>query len=185
MDNLTKDGSARADKGQCCNIGEQDRALNKAIELTSAENLRWVLKNLSRKSPSVKQILEEELFVVEENCDEDPDGGKSGETQHSCSVLGPECGANKRLRPRYVTCEQCNDQVYVTLNDEWPCIWHDGELDWNSAHKTWWDWDRYTYGDPDTDENRGNYPEGFLWSCCNKDGYDEGCINSPHKFRES
>lgn len=45
----------------------------------------------------------------------------------------------------------------------------------------WDDWDEGCFGEQDTEENREEYPDGFIWSCCDKDGTHPGCTRGPHR----
>lgn len=45
---------------------------------------------------------------------------------------------------------------------------------------TWTDWDERCHGPCDTAENREQWPEGFMWSCCEEDGEAEGCKTGRH-----
>lgn len=42
------------------------------------------------------------------------------------------------------------------------------------------DWDEDVHGPMDSQENRRQYPENFVWSCCEKDGLVEGCTTGTH-----
>jgi hypothetical protein len=176
-------GSSVPDNGICCTQAERDRAVTKAIDLASAETLRRILKNVYGAVPNVKQTLEEALLAVEGNGGEGPDCGKNLKKRYSSFDLAT--GANKRLRPRYVSCEQCRKEFDVTKNHDKACFWHEGYLEINHEHNTWDDWEEETRGDHDTDENREEYPEGFTWNCCDKDGRGEGCMTTAHKFEFS
>jgi len=52
---------------------------------------------------------------------------------------------------------------------------HDGELEVDYNADTWADWDERCHGDIDTNSMRREYPEGFIWSCCEKRGDERGC----------
>lgn len=51
----------------------------------------------------------------------------------------------------------------------------------DSDSSVWYDHDEKTWGDPDTDFNREEYPEGFLWDCCEKRGDAKGCTSARHE----
>lgn len=44
----------------------------------------------------------------------------------------------------------------------------------------WWDWDE-GQGPMDTEENRDEYPEGFLYPCCEADGNSDPCKPRYHE----
>jgi hypothetical protein len=45
----------------------------------------------------------------------------------------------------------------------------------------WADHDERCHGTIDTAEMRKDYPEGFVWDCCEKDGNEEGCELDVHR----
>ena len=54
---------------------------------------------------------------------------------------------------------------------------HDGELEVDYESEVWVDHYEEADGEIDTDENRYEYPEGFIWSCCGEvGGKTEGCV---------
>ncbi|GMH64178.1 hypothetical protein TL16_g03903 [Triparma laevis f. inornata] len=53
---------------------------------------------------------------------------------------------------------------------------HPGDLEVNYDSTTWNDWDESCHGTIDTKSNKSEFPEGFVWSCCGKEGtYASGC----------
>jgi len=52
------------------------------------------------------------------------------------------------------------------------------EVDYDSDF--WADHDIRRHGLHDTEENRQEYPEGFIWNCCQEDGTSKGCKWSIH-----
>lgn len=57
------------------------------------------------------------------------------------------------------------------------------EVDWQSD--TWADAEEETWGPHDTEENRENYPDGFVWTCCELSGSEQGCKVGPHRTEPS
>lgn len=51
----------------------------------------------------------------------------------------------------------------------------------NDESEVWDDWEDWREGDPDSEENKEAYPEGYLWDCCKKIGDEEGCLLGFHK----
>jgi hypothetical protein len=45
----------------------------------------------------------------------------------------------------------------------------------------WADHDENCHGDIDTPENQREFPEGFIYSCCEKRGGSEGCEVGNHQ----
>lgn len=51
----------------------------------------------------------------------------------------------------------------------------------NEDSDVWDDWEEWREGHPDWEENKKEYPEGYLWDCCKKRGDDEeGCCQGVH-----
>lgn len=48
----------------------------------------------------------------------------------------------------------------------------------------WADHDERCHGTIDSDFCREEYPDGFIWTCCEKLGSEEGCREHPHKARQ-
>ena len=57
----------------------------------------------------------------------------------------------------------------------------DLELDEDDENDFWADWDEACHGEMDTDFNREEYPEGFVWSCCQGRGDAKGCMMTAHE----
>lgn len=55
-----------------------------------------------------------------------------------------------------------------------------GDLEENAESSTWDDWDEQCHGPWDTTENRKEFPEGFIWNCCDGDGSAKGCKIGRH-----
>lgn len=45
---------------------------------------------------------------------------------------------------------------------------------------TWNDWDERCHGPMDTKKNQEQYPEGFIWDCCEQGGDTAGCTKGHH-----
>ncbi|OCK81170.1 hypothetical protein K432DRAFT_296156, partial [Lepidopterella palustris CBS 459.81] len=76
---------------------------------------------------------------------------------------------------RYATCEQCEEESDVTLDKEGLCNYHEGmtphKVNRNNFQKAnTCPQDEDTHGRIDTNANRGHYPEGFIWLCCDATG---------------
>jgi hypothetical protein len=134
----SKSGSAIIDMGTGTGDGEEvgqrseheerGRAvLNEAIDRASARTERTFLKTLYHMAPEVDQMMDETFLAVEETGGEEADHGNSEEKQQKFKILSPGSG-DKRVRPRYVQCEQCKKEFDVTMNSDKACFWHDGSL---------------------------------------------------------
>ncbi|KAK8216612.1 hypothetical protein HDK77DRAFT_472043 [Phyllosticta capitalensis] len=91
-------------------------------------------------------------------------------------------------RSRYAICENCHAEYDVTLNKPDACIRHNGFLEPDEDHSVW------DYWDDDKDGNRWEpyekvaerYPQGYLWSCCDRRGTTkERCLSTPHLDKRS
>ncbi|OJD38693.1 uncharacterized protein BKCO1_4000201 [Diplodia corticola] len=80
-------------------------------------------------------------------------------------------------RKRFDRCEQCERDFDVTANGHDHCVWHSGYLMINSEEGYWCG----AAEDIDTQENRQEFPEAFVWSCCNEQSDAEGCLIGYHK----
>lgn len=83
-------------------------------------------------------------------------------------------------------CIQCKYAFHPESNNPQACAFHHGRLDMNTAHRTWSAGEgaeRASQNKPrgnDTEDNREDRPEGFLWSCCGRDGAGPGCTEGSH-----
>lgn len=111
----------------------------------------------------------------------------------------------ERLRDMYpksrsAICLQCDSAFILTKNGKRGCTFHNGKLflccvtmngcayiikckgvlnpDYESD--IWADHDEDCHGPIDTVEMRRDCPDGFVWSCCEKTGPEEGCTEGYH-----
>lgn len=76
-------------------------------------------------------------------------------------------------------CIQCKHAFLPDGNNPQACAFHHGRLDIDPSHRTWAGPDRARQHN-DTDDNREDRPEGFLWSCCGRGGARPGCTEGEH-----
>ena len=55
-----------------------------------------------------------------------------------------------------------------------------GNLDVDDSNDFWADHDEDCHGIIDTDEMREEFPDGFMWDCCEELGGTEGCTVGRH-----
>ena len=61
-----------------------------------------------------------------------------------------------------------------------------GDLDPDYENDFWADHDENCHGTIDTEANREEYPEGFVWSCCDRQGDEPGgCLRGKHEALET
>lgn len=83
-------------------------------------------------------------------------------------------------------CIQCKDAFLPGSNNPQACAFHHGSLDIDPSHSTWAGTGagagpgQASSQRQDTDENREDRPDGFLWSCCSRGGAGPGCTEGEH-----
>jgi hypothetical protein len=84
------------------------------------------------------------------------------------SSAGCTTGEGWTLAERYMSSPEPNFPAGETR--------HPGDLEVNYESGTWDDWDENCHGKIDTKSNKSEYPDGFTWTCCGKEGtYASGC----------
>ncbi|KAL7784098.1 cytochrome P450 [Trichoderma ceciliae] len=78
-------------------------------------------------------------------------------------------------------CVQCDLIFNPSFNLYKECRYHSGQLEVDWHGDFWADHDENCHGIIDMDEMREEYPEGFVWTCCNKEGGEEGCRSGRHQ----
>jgi hypothetical protein len=56
-----------------------------------------------------------------------------------------------------------------------------GELEVDYDADVWADHDENCHGTINTESMRVDYPEGFVWNCCDKPGDEDGCYHGRHE----
>ncbi|KAG9191106.1 hypothetical protein G6011_09194 [Alternaria panax] len=160
--------------------------LDDAIEILTTSRLQTVLREICNESPEAFKLVCDKLLVMEHQLDRPIVSLLDGPLAETPAFKIPRAGKRGREIPgrRYEICEQC-EKEYDTLEEKL-CVWHLGdlEMDDDDVNNFWADWDENVFGDPDTDENRKEYPEGFVWTCCKGKGDAKGCKETAHKPRD-
>ncbi|KAI9800994.1 MAG: hypothetical protein M1825_003528 [Sarcosagium campestre] len=96
-------------------------------------------------------------------------------------ALRPDMHINKkpRVRLRYETCENCKKEYDFTTNAQGDCVYHDGELEETDDDDFWADTDHVSIDMAD------EYPEGFIWTCCDRITNEAGCIVTRHSRQKN
>ncbi|KAI8629521.1 hypothetical protein F5Y19DRAFT_433302 [Xylariaceae sp. FL1651] len=89
-------------------------------------------------------------------------------------------GTKRKAKSAIKICIQCQEPFYEEDNSDKACRYHDGELEVDHSSDFWADHDEDCHGEIDTVENRVEFPEGFIWNCCNKMGHRSGCTRGRH-----
>lgn len=173
------------------------RTVLKYLIATSSANYTYVKGELMLEHGTLKRAWSKS--ESDDNGDEHEDSGLDYESDYS-----DEQADTSASRRRFEICEQCGEEYDVLLNDKTSCKWHDGklhtldgvkvyigkhrissqclgdqEVDWDGDF--WADHDERCHGTIDTPEMRKEYPEGFVWSCCDEPGDADGCKTSRHR----
>ncbi|KAJ4391374.1 hypothetical protein N0V93_004991 [Gnomoniopsis smithogilvyi] len=77
-------------------------------------------------------------------------------------------------------CIMCKRAFSPGDNSPTACLYHEGQLMIDESHETWADWDEDVGGPQITPENEEDYPQAFLWSCCDENGTAPGCVKGYH-----
>ncbi|KEQ97235.1 hypothetical protein AUEXF2481DRAFT_27499 [Aureobasidium subglaciale EXF-2481] len=148
--------------------------LDHAIDHTLLSRLQSLLKQVCDASPEARALVEEELLAAESTTVIDLTDDDDIPTQATNGVK----------RSRYAICEQCKEEFDITENDDEACQHHTGELEVDWDGDFWADHDEEIHGTIDLDL-ADEYPQGFMWECCNELGDSEGCETGPHIADES
>jgi hypothetical protein len=167
--------------------------LRDAIASANPKRVRDVLSTICNHLPQARDLACAELLV---------NAADESEEQMTSNKKRPS--GSEYTRQRYEICEQCEEEFDVVENDEDEgCEWHDGmymcitypfcvtsnidsglkkgELEADDEADIWADHEERTHGPIDTEQNRKDHPEGFIWSCCDEFlGATEGCQTGPH-----
>ncbi|KAI1753970.1 hypothetical protein F4782DRAFT_494610 [Xylaria castorea] len=93
---------------------------------------------------------------------------------------GHQKGGKRKAQSAIMICVQCQDPFHEEDNHDKACRYHDGDLEVDDENDFWADHDENCHGTIDTNENRIEYPEGFVWNCCDKLGHRSGCTQGRH-----
>ena len=97
-------------------------ALRAAINTAQADRLRRTLLSICDASVEASRVARKLLLVPENNTRA---GQGDEEKSDDCAITHVQ-KAPKRLRPRFATCMNCNQEFDVTDNGDTACSWHDG-----------------------------------------------------------
>ncbi|KXN84879.1 hypothetical protein AN958_12009 [Leucoagaricus sp. SymC.cos] len=82
--------------------------------------------------------------------------------------------------PRWEMCQNCHEDYDVnTERQDDECEFHPGDLEVDED--AFADHDERVHGPMDTEQNRNDFPEGFIWSCCEGHGDAPGCVQDRHQ----
>ena len=113
-------------------------ALRAAINTAQADRLRRTLLSICDASVEASRVARKLLLVPENNTRavqrnhpergirSEQEGYSEGEEQSDDCAITHVQKAPKRLRPRFATCINCDQEFDVTENGNKACRWHDG-----------------------------------------------------------
>lgn len=84
--------------------------------------------------------------------------------------------AEMSFKDRYKHCVNCYE-LFDVLKPEGECRYHPDELEIDDEADFFADHDE----DPNDDWHRLEYPEGFIWNCCEQAGNIKGCQTGVHE----
>ncbi|KAF8644743.1 hypothetical protein AX16_008298 [Volvariella volvacea WC 439] len=128
--------------------------LKNAISNVSEARLRQVLIELVDTDQAVEAALMKEFVTIKRK--------------------------SRDLIPRFEFCSNCEAEFDVDgPRSETECVFHPGELEVDED--AFVDWDEAAHGPKDRPDTRRDYPENFIWTCCDRDGTSDGCVQREHK----
>ncbi|CAN8101493.1 unnamed protein product [Discula destructiva] len=137
------------------------------IASASAENAKAVLVALCNSDASIRaraKVLLKDIDAL----------------VAAVSATSQKQGVKRKADSVIKVCVKCQEPFYEEDNSNRACRYHSGNLDEDSSGDFWADHDEDCHGDIDTEEMRMEFPEGFVWDCCNKLGYRHGCTRGRH-----
>ncbi|KAG2075372.1 hypothetical protein BDR04DRAFT_1091552 [Suillus decipiens] len=127
--------------------------LENAVDRMTQARLRKIIIRLADRIPAFRSALVKEAMVVSDK--------------------------KRKAVPRWDICANCKKEYDVSSErDEEECCYHSGDLDVDEEFFA--DHDEDCHGPMDTKENRAEFPEGFIWDCCDENALSEGCETGQH-----
>ncbi|KAI0487592.1 hypothetical protein F4859DRAFT_465566 [Xylaria cf. heliscus] len=157
----------------------QDVLLARAIDNADEHTLRTVLRSMCqasevcRKEATERMLVSRKRDIVELSDSSDDDAQKQNKKQKKAEVT---------QILRFEKCGICDRTYDVTVNNDTACQTHTGILDIDPD--VFPDDDDIQYGvgsvDVNTDWRREEWPEGFIWQCCNETLNGTACRITRH-----
>lgn len=190
----------------CDNAPEAARIAGSLL-LVPEEKVRYLSAEESSEEEEEDEEEDEDVSGRSDRSDErsphDEMDKRRKKATGSDHAMGLATNDLKRMRSRYAMCENCAEEFDVADNVKGSCYWHDGEiakdpmipgtapslrfankgagtLEEDHEGDIWADHDERCHGPIDTDENRSQFPEGFIYDCCEGDGSSVGCKTGRH-----
>ncbi|GAW22289.1 hypothetical protein ANO14919_118250 [Xylariales sp. No.14919] len=78
-------------------------------------------------------------------------------------------------------CSLCKEPFNENENTPDTCLYHSGYMEVGDDSSIWEEWEDWRDGNPESAENKEQYPEGYKWSCCEEPIESTGCTRGSHK----
>ncbi|EAT82605.1 hypothetical protein HBH56_112270 [Parastagonospora nodorum] len=164
ISSIMNDTSRPSENSRPNNISVDASVLHDAIDSATIDRLRTVLRAICTENTAAFKLACDHLLVVQ---------GADGDTDTKRK-------RDERLQ-RFEICEQCQEEYDVLDNPDDACVWHPGETEPDFEGDFWADHDEDCHGEIDSEWARKEYPEGFVYSCCDAKANEEGCQMDAHK----
>ncbi|KAI8624878.1 hypothetical protein F5Y19DRAFT_280504 [Xylariaceae sp. FL1651] len=176
------------------NTNNQNALLMRAINNVDESTLRDVLKSMCRDSEectkeAIRHLLvttsathsrKREVIELSDSSDDSTQKERKVKKAKTISVAQTS---------RFETCATCDQTFDVTTNDDTACQTHPGcisidpdsfpdddDLHYHGGYGPYTDWE--------SDWRRDEWPEGFIWSCCDQRDDKPPCIIQAHIPKE-
>lgn len=143
----------------------------KRTRLSTADSVN---PTLAAATSNKSQIPYKDRFLDCKNCDTVFDAFAP-----SCHVH--EEGPKTVLSKGYSFSGRASRKEISPERDDCECVYHPGEMEVDHAGGFWADHEEEVHGTIDCEASREEYPEGFLWSCCDQPGDVRGCTWGSHQ----
>ncbi|OCL10693.1 hypothetical protein AOQ84DRAFT_288722 [Glonium stellatum] len=153
----------------------------KALDAANIGRLRTTIEKICEQSDVALDLFCNELLVTQSDLDKH--NKDSNGSENSINVTSSKRKREEYVGVRYATCEQCDEEFDATENGEESCQWHGGDLVIDEEHDIWFEWEPYQ-GERNTDENRKDCPEAFIWTCCERRGDGAPCETGKHVAKD-
>ena len=153
-------------------LAAQNPQLAAALACLTKARLHDVVSDLAASDRAVEAALEKILLVAVASTSEIPSQKRKADETTAPNPKRP-------AKPRFLICQQCEADFDVTENSSEACRWHPGECEPDYESDFWADHDERCHG---IIADLGNeFPEGFIYDCCEKNGTSKGCEVGRHE----
>ncbi|KAJ5345197.1 hypothetical protein N7452_003201 [Penicillium brevicompactum] len=152
-------------------------ALGNTLNGLNEKTLREVFKSVCAKSDAARKEAESQLLLLLLASSADSPASQALGTEKSSA-------AGKTTVPRYALCGNCKEDFDVTANTDKSCRYHPSFSEADQDSHLYEDLDDWM--EADTEENREEWPECFIFLCCEQNLRDNphGCKVDFHRQPE-